>query len=94
MNSTVAKQASGFLLRMRKKDTPTGVSEATIEKLMDATGLSKTELAHLALKQMANRYLPFYEQDDGAFTIDQIRSIRNLSPATNTPEEKFTLRIF
>lgn len=94
MHSTAVKQASGFLLRLRKQDTPTGVSEATIEKLMDATGLSKTEVAHLALKQMANRYLPFYEQDDGALTIDQIRAIRQASPATNTPEESFTERIF
>jgi len=94
MNSTAVKQASGFLLRMRKQDTPTGVSEATIERLMDATGLSKTELAHLALKQMANQYLPFYEKDDGALTTDQIRAIRKASPATNTPEEKFIQRIF
>lgn len=94
MNSKAGKQASGFLLRLRKKDTLTGVSEATVEKLMDATGLSKTELVHLALKQMANRYLPFYEQDDGSFTIDQIRAISNASLATDTPEEKFTLRIF
>ena len=94
MQSTALKQASGFLLRLRKQDTPTGVSETTIEKLMDATGLSKTEVAHLALKQMANRYLPFYEQDDGALTHTQIRAIRQASTATNTAEESFIERIF
>lgn len=94
MHSTAVKQSAGFLLRLRKQDTPTGVSEETIEKLMNATGLSKTEVAHLALKQMANRYLPFYEQDDGALTTAQIRAIRQASPATNTSEESFTDRIF
>ena len=94
MHSTAAKQASGFLLRLRKQDTPTGVSEGTIERLMDVTGLSKTELAHLALKQMANKYLPFYEQDEGALTTDQIRKIREVSTATKTPEASFIERIF
>ena len=94
MPKTAAKPAPGFLLRLRKRDTPTGVSEATVEKLMAVTGLSKTELAHLALKQMANRYLPFYEQDDGPLTIAQIRAIRKASTATDTPEEQFTQRIF
>lgn len=94
MTKAAAKPAPGFLLRLRKRDTPTGVSEATVEKLMVVTGLSKTEVAHLALKQMANRYLPFYEQDDGPLTLAQIRAIRRDSSATDTPEEQFTQRIF
>ncbi|NVD96978.1 hypothetical protein [Massilia sp. BJB1822] len=87
-------QQAGFLLRLRKQDTPTGVSQATLEKLMTATGLSKTEVAHLALKQMAERYLPFYVQDEGALSSAQIDAIRRESPATGTPEESFTERIF
>ena len=94
MPKAEAKPAPGFLLRLRKRDTRTGVSEATVGKLMKATGLSKTEVAHLALKQMASRYLPFYEQDDGPLTIAQIRAIRQASTATDTPEEQFTDRIF
>jgi hypothetical protein len=94
MQLTAEKQTGGFLLRLRKKDTPTGVSGSTIENLMKLTGLSKTEIAHLALRQMADRYLPLYEQDEGALTTDQIRAIRNASSATNTPEEKFTERLF
>jgi hypothetical protein len=89
-----SKQASGFLLRLRKQDTPTGVSETTVEKLMEVTGLSKTELVHLALKEMANRYLPFYAKDDGPLTPEQIQSIRQASSASTTPEESFTERLF
>ena len=32
---------------------------------MSLTGLGKTEVTHLALRQM-DRFLPLYEQDDGA----------------------------
>lgn len=94
MERTAEKQSVGFLLRLRKQDTPTGVSVTTVEALMNLTGLSKTEVAHLALRQMANRYLPTYEQDDGALTNDQIRAIRSISSATNIPEERFTERLF
>ncbi|GJJ05736.1 hypothetical protein RugamoR64_62740 [Duganella rhizosphaerae] len=94
MPKDAPKPASQFLLRLRERDTPTGVSEATVEKLMKATGLSKTEVAHLALKQMAGRYLPFYEQDDGPLTLAQLRAIREASSATDTPEAQFTQRIF
>lgn len=94
MELTAEKQTGGFLLRLRKKDTPTGVSGSTIEALMNLTGLSKTEVAHLALRQMADRFLPLYEEDDGALTNDQIRAIRNASSATNIPEERFTERLF
>lgn len=94
MERTAEKQSVGFLLRLRKQDTPTGVSVTTVEALMHLTGLSKTEVAHLALRQMANRYLPTYEQDDGALTNDQIRAIRSISSATNIPEERFTERLF
>lgn len=93
MNLT-AEKAESFLLRLRKQDTPTGVSGTTIELLMQQTGLSKTEVAHLALRQMADRYLPKYELDDGPLTPDQISAIRAASSATNIPEERFTERLF
>ena len=94
MDVTAEKHAGSFLLRLRKKDTPTGVSSSTIEALMSLTGLSKTEVAHLALRQMADRFLPLYEQDDGALTNDQIQAIRDASSATDIPEERFTERLF
>jgi hypothetical protein len=94
MSLTAEKQSGGFILRLRKQDTPTGVSAFTFERLMELTGLGKTEVAHLALKQMAERYLPKYEEDDGALTSDQVRVIRKLSSATNTADENFTERLF
>ncbi|MBO3274153.1 hypothetical protein [Pseudomonas schmalbachii] len=93
MTLTAEKQTEGFLLRLRKQDTPTGVSNSTIEKLMETTGLSKTELAHLALRQMADRYLPRYELDDGPLTTAQSKAIRRASKATDIPEERFNERL-
>ena len=88
------KKTDSFLLRLRKQDTPTGVSSSTIELLMQKTGLSKTEIAHLALRELANRYLPTYERDDQQLTQAQIASIRAASSATDTPDELFTERLF
>lgn len=94
MGLAVEKKSGNFLLRLRTQDTPTGVSAVTIDELTNLTGLSKTEVAHLALRQFADKIIPRYEQDDGALTDDQIRSIRAASSATNIPEERFTERLF
>ena len=94
MNGEASKQAAGFLFRFRKQDTPTGVSEETVNKLIDATGLTRAELVHFALRQMANQYLPFYEADEGPLAAEQIQAIRAASSATNTPEEEFSERLF
>lgn len=88
------KNSTSFLLRLRKQDTPTGISSTTIGLLMELTGLSKTEVAHLALREMANRYLPKHELDDGPLTPAQISAIHTASTATEIPEERFTQRLF
>lgn len=94
MNVAAEKVTDNFLLRLRKQDTPTGVSSLTVSRLMDVTGMTKTEVAHLALRQMADRYLPKYELDDGPLTHAQIESIRSASSATDIPDERFTERLF
>lgn len=93
MNLT-AENAATVLLRLRKQDTPTGVSSQTVELLTSQTGLSKTEVIHLALRQYADRVLPKYELDDGPLTDAQLAAIRAASPATNIPRERFTQGLF
>lgn len=88
------KSTGSFLVRLRKQDTPTGVTPATIELLSEQTGLTKTEVVHLALRQFADRHLPRYEPDDGPLTKAQLDAIRAASPASQTPEERFTERLF
>lgn len=94
MTLTAEKTTESILLRMRKQDTPTGVSISTIDLLTKQTGLSKTEVVHLALRQLADRYLPKYELDDGPLTDAQIAAIRSATQATNIPEERYTERLF
>jgi hypothetical protein len=87
-------KSENVLLRLRKQDTPTGVSIETVELLIKQTGLSKTEVIHLALRQMADRCLPKYELDDGPLTDAQIAAIRAASPATAISKERFTKGLF
>jgi hypothetical protein len=87
-------KSESFLLRLRNQDTPTGVSGATIKMLMERTGLNRTEIAHLALRQMANRYLPQYEMDNGPLTAKQSAAIRANSTASSTPDESFSEGLF
>ena len=94
MNLKAEKYSESFLFRLRKQDTPTGVSAKTLQSLSEISGLSKPELAHFALRRLADSYIPKYEQDDGALTTAQIEYIRSISSATNTPEESFTERLY
>lgn len=94
MNLNAENKASSFLFRLRSKDTPTGVSADTLDKLMQETGLSKTEITHLALRNLANVYLPYYEPDDGPLTEAQYQRINEVSTAADIPEESFTEKLF
>ncbi len=89
-----AEKAESVLLRLRRQDTPTGVSIQTVDLLAQQTGLSKTEVIHLALRQLADRCLPKYELDDGPLTDAQIAAIRAASPASQIPMERFTQGLF
>lgn len=94
MHSPSTHKPASFLLRLKEQDTPTGVSEATVQKLMAITGLGKTELAHLALRDLAVRFIPQYEMDEGPLTPHHLQAIRALSAATGTPDAMFTERLF
>jgi len=86
----VVKKTADFVLRLREQDTPTAVSGVTMDALMQVTGMTKTELTHIALRRMADAYLPHYEIDNGPITAAQDQAIRRHSSASNIPEERFT----
>lgn len=54
-----------LLLKFRAKDTPYGVTRATLKALSEATDASETMVVHLALSRFAKEVLPAYEPDDG-----------------------------
>lgn len=89
MTVHAVKKSGDFVLRLREKDTPQAISALTLDALMTVTGMTKTELAHMALRKLADAYLPHYEKDDGPLTSAQIQTIRELSTASGKSEERF-----
>ena len=89
MNISSEKQATSFLFRLRSQDTLNGVSDETLNKLIKKTGMNKTEVLHLALRKLADEYLPSYEAEENDFTDTQIQYLRDNSPAKHVPEESF-----
>lgn len=89
MTVHVVKKTGDFVLRLREQDTPNAISAMTLETLMTVTGMTKTELAHFALRKLADAYLPHYAEDNGPLTAAQIQTIRELSTASGKSEERF-----
>ncbi len=89
MQSNTEKQAHGFLFRLKRQDTPTGVSQDTMKLLMKELGMSQTEVVHLALRKLADNFLPTYQPDDEQLTPAQIQIIREASNASDIPEDRF-----
>ncbi|RYM82358.1 hypothetical protein BSR02_22060 [Serratia liquefaciens] len=89
MTVHVVKKTGDFVLRLREQDTPNAISGFTLEKLMTVTGMTKTELTHMALRKLADAFLPHYERDDGPLTTAQIHAIRERSTASGKSEARF-----
>ena len=66
--------------RYRATNSATGVTRATAKNLAQKLGVDETQVIHLALHEMAVRYLPQYEADDGPLTAAQMRQIKKLVP--------------
>ena len=64
-----------FLLRLRNKNTGTGVIRGTIKKLATAIGVSETEAIHRGLVDSARTHLPHCAPDDGPLTAAQHAAI-------------------
>jgi hypothetical protein len=62
--------------RYRPQDSATGVTRTTAKRLADVLGVDETQVIHLALHEMATRFLPQYEPDDGPLTKTQINQIK------------------
>lgn len=62
--------------RYRSVDSATGVTRKTAQKLAEYLGVDETQAIHQALRELAVKVLPRYEQDDGPLTVTQVRQIR------------------
>ena len=71
---------TGILLRYRDRDSAYGVTRKTATRLAATLGLSATQVAHVALANLARQTLPRYEADNGPLTDRQLAAIDKLVP--------------
>jgi len=62
--------------RYRNQDSQTGVTRTTTKQLANVLGVDETQVIHLALHELAVKFLPQYEADDGALNSTQINQIK------------------
>ncbi len=66
--------------RYRPQDSATGVTRSTAKRLADVLGVDETQVIHLALHELATKFLPQYEVDEGALTKAQLNQIKKSAP--------------
>lgn len=66
--------------RYRPKDSATGVTRTTAKRLAEVLGVDETQVIHLALHEMATKFLPQYEADGAALTKAQITQVKKSAP--------------
>lgn len=72
--------AAQIAFRYRLQDSATGVTRTTAKRLAQALGVDETQVIHLALHELAAKFLPQYEADDGALTKAQVGQIKKSAP--------------
>ena len=78
---------SSLLLKFRVKDTPFGVTLATLKRIAEHDDLSETEAVHWALSRMPKDELPAYDADDGSLTALPFQALRKVA-APSLPQGK------
>ncbi len=74
--ASTRRRTSNVILRYRERDTPYAVSRKTTSRLADTLGMTETQVIHLALAELAARYLPQYAPDEGALKPAAVSQIR------------------
>lgn len=68
--------AENLLVKFRSRDTPFGVTRATVKALANELDVNETQVIHMALSRFATDVLPAYAPDDGPLTAKQVRALR------------------
>jgi len=80
MKATTPQIAAQIAFRYRAQDSATGVTRATAKRLAEVLGVDETQVIHLALREMATKFLPQYEADEGALTKAQLSQVNKSAP--------------
>lgn len=76
----MATTASQIVFHYQSHDSATGVTRSTAMRLADALGLDETQVIHMALRELATKFLPQYEADDGPLTEFQLSQTQQSAP--------------
>jgi hypothetical protein len=71
---------SQIAFRYRPQDSATGVTRTTAKRLADVLGVDETQVIHLALHELATKFLPQYEADEGALTKARLNQVQKSVP--------------
>jgi len=71
--STSSRQIA---FRYREIDSTAGLTRKTAKRLAKHLGMDETQAIHRALRELAVKVLPQYEQDEGPLSATQVRQIR------------------
>lgn len=72
--------ATQIAFRYRPQDSATGVSRTTAKRLADVLGVDETQVIHLALHELATKFLPQYVADEGTLTKAQLSQVKKSAP--------------
>ena len=72
--------AAQIAFRYRPQDSATGVSRTTAKRLAEVLGVDETQVIHLALHELATKFLPQYEADEGALAKVQRMQLKKSAP--------------
>jgi hypothetical protein len=72
--------ANQIAFRYRTTDTTTGITRSTAKQLAERLGVDETQVIHQALHELAVKWLPQYEADDGPLTAAQVQQLRKAVP--------------
>jgi hypothetical protein len=76
----MATATTQIAFRYRSHDSATGVTRNTAKRLAEVLGVDETQVIHLALHELASKFLPQYEADEGALTKAQLNQIKKSAP--------------
>jgi len=80
-----------LLVKFQSRDTPFGVTRATVSAIAKELGINEMQVIHIALSRFATDVLSTYAADDGPLTAKEVLALRK-DAAKRLPKGKVVLR--
>lgn len=82
---------NSVLVKFQSRDTPFGVTRATVRAIAKELGINETQVIHIALSRFATDVFPAYAADDAPLTAKEVLVLRK-DAAKRLPKGKVLLR--